>query len=104
MVVPWPGERSGSLPSSSAADRVYLETKELILSGDVPAGRLLSEGDIAQRMSSVAPGPGAFVRLQSEDLLELIPKRGAVVTPVPTSERWTCWRPAPLWRSPPSAG
>ncbi len=76
-----------ALPSSSAADRVYLETKELILSGDVPAGRLLSEGDIAQRMSvSRTPVREAFVRLQSEDLLELIPKRGAVVTPVPTSE------------------
>jgi len=79
--------RSSQFPEASAAERVYLETKELILSGDVPAGRLLSEGDIAQRMSvSRTPVREAFVRLQGEDLLELIPKRGAVVTPVPPTE------------------
>ncbi|GAB6899655.1 GntR family transcriptional regulator [Kineosporia succinea] len=71
----------------SAADRVYQETKELILSGDVPPGRLISEGDVAQRMSvSRTPVREAFVRLQGEDLLELIPKRGAVVTAVPVTE------------------
>lgn len=77
-----------SQPSeNSAAERVYRETKELILNGDVPAGRLISEGDIAQRMSvSRTPVREAFVRLQSEELLELIPKRGAVVTPVPAGE------------------
>lgn len=74
-------------PPPSAADRVYQETKELILTGDVPAGRLLSEGDIATRMSvSRTPVREAFVRLQGEGLLELIPKRGAVVTPVPAGE------------------
>jgi DNA-binding GntR family transcriptional regulator len=74
-------------PEFSAAERVYLETKERILSGDVPPGRLISEGDIAQRMSvSRTPVREAFVRLQGEDLLELIPKRGAVVTPVPVTE------------------
>ncbi|WP_123665304.1 GntR family transcriptional regulator [Actinocorallia herbida] len=71
----------------SAAERVYRETKELILSGRMPPGRLISEGDVAVRMDvSRTPVREAFVRLQSEDLLELIPKRGAVVTPVPLTE------------------
>ncbi|GAB2828501.1 GntR family transcriptional regulator [Actinocorallia aurea] len=71
----------------SAAERVYRETKELILSGAMPPGRLISEGDVATRMDvSRTPVREAFVRLQSEDLLELIPKRGAVVTPVPLTE------------------
>lgn len=71
----------------SAAQRVYLETKERILTGGVPAGRLLSEGDVAAQMSvSRTPVREAFVRLQGEGLLELIPKRGAVVVPVPAGE------------------
>ncbi len=73
--------------ADSAAERVYRETKELILSGAMPPGRLISEGDVATRMEvSRTPVREAFVRLQSEDLLELIPKRGAVVTPVPLTE------------------
>jgi DNA-binding GntR family transcriptional regulator len=70
-----------------AADRAYAATKELVLSGGLPGGHLLSEGDIAERLGmSRTPVREAFLRLQSEELLELIPKRGAVVVPVPVGE------------------
>ncbi|GAY09445.1 GntR family transcriptional regulator [Pseudonocardia sp. N23] len=70
-----------------AAERAYAATKELVLSGDLPGGHLLSEGDIAERLGmSRTPVREAFLRLQSEELLELIPKRGAVVVPVSVGE------------------
>jgi len=70
-----------------AADRAYAATKELVLSGDLPGGHLLSEGDIAERLGmSRTPVREAFLRLQAEELLQLIPKRGAVVVPVPAGE------------------
>lgn len=70
-----------------AAHRAYVATKDLILSGRIPAGSLLSEGEIAQRLAlSRTPVREAFLRLETEDLLRLIPKRGAVVVPVPPTE------------------
>ncbi|WP_214369871.1 GntR family transcriptional regulator [Pseudonocardia sp. H11422] len=70
-----------------AADRAYAVTKELVLTGELPGGHLFSEGDIAARLCiSRTPVREAFLRLQAEDLLRLIPKRGAVVVPVPPGE------------------
>jgi DNA-binding GntR family transcriptional regulator len=70
-----------------AADRAYELTKELLLTGELPGGHLLSEGDIAARLGvSRTPVREAFLRLQAEDLLRLIPKRGAIVVPVPPGE------------------
>ena len=70
-----------------AAERAYLATKELILTGKLTGGSLVSEGDIADSLSlSRTPVREAFLRLQSEQLLRLIPKRGAVVLPVPATE------------------
>jgi DNA-binding GntR family transcriptional regulator len=70
-----------------AADRAYTLTKELVLSGVLPGGHLFSEGDIAGRLGmSRTPVREAFLRLQAEELLQLIPKRGAVVVPVPPGE------------------
>lgn len=71
----------------TAAQRAYTATKDLILSGRIPAGALLSEGEIADRLDlSRTPVREAFLRLATEDLLRLIPKRGAVVVPVPATE------------------
>lgn len=76
-----------STPSRPAADRAYAATKELVLSGDLPGGHLLSEGEIAERLGmSRTPVREAFLRLQAEELLRLIPKRGAVVVPVSVGE------------------
>jgi DNA-binding GntR family transcriptional regulator len=73
--------------SQPAAERAYVLTKELVLTGELPGGHLLSEGEIAERLGvSRTPVREAFLRLQAEDLLTLIPKRGAVVVPVPPGE------------------
>jgi DNA-binding GntR family transcriptional regulator len=70
-----------------AAQRAYAATKDLILSGEIPAGVLLSEGEIADRLGlSRTPVREAFLRLANEELLRLIPKRGAIVVPVPPTE------------------
>ncbi len=75
------------MTNEPAAQRAYAATKELILSGRIPAGALLSEGKIAERLAlSRTPVREAFLRLESEELLRLIPKRGAVVVPVPPTE------------------
>jgi DNA-binding GntR family transcriptional regulator len=71
------------MPAEAAADRAYETTKELVLTGDLPGGHLFSEGEIASRLGiSRTPVREAFLRLQAEELLVLIPKRGAVVAPV----------------------
>jgi DNA-binding GntR family transcriptional regulator len=70
-----------------AAERAYMLTKSLILSGQLPGGTLISEGEIAERTElSRTPVREAFLRLQAEDLLRLFPKRGAVVVPVAPGE------------------
>jgi DNA-binding GntR family transcriptional regulator len=70
-----------------AAQRAYLTTKERILTGELPGGTLLSEVDIAEQLAvSRTPVHEAFLRLEGEELLRLIPRRGAVVIPVPPGE------------------
>jgi DNA-binding GntR family transcriptional regulator len=74
-------------PTLPAAQRAYEVTKELILTGGLQAGALLSEGEIAERLAvSRTPVREAFLRLEAEELLRLIPKRGAVVVPVAPTE------------------
>lgn len=70
-----------------AAQRAYAATKDHILSGRIAAGALISEGEIAAQLGvSRTPVREAFLRLEAEELLRLIPKRGAVVVPVPPTE------------------
>jgi DNA-binding GntR family transcriptional regulator len=70
-----------------AADRAYSLTKELVLTGELPGGHLFSEGEIAGRLGvSRTPVREAFLRLQAEGFLRLIPKRGVVVVPVSPGE------------------
>jgi DNA-binding GntR family transcriptional regulator len=72
---------------AAAGDRAYRHTKELILSGELAGGQLLSEGEIAGRLDiSRTPVREAFLRLEAEEFLQLIPKRGAIVVPVPPGE------------------
>ncbi|WP_132992382.1 GntR family transcriptional regulator [Gordonia zhaorongruii] len=71
----------------SAADRVYAEVKELILSSGLPGGELISEGEIAERCDvSRTPVREAFLRLSAEGWMRLYPKRGALIVPVAESE------------------
>ncbi|MCC5576362.1 GntR family transcriptional regulator [Microtetraspora sp. AC03309] len=78
------GAATAPLP---AADRAYDFTKELIVSGRLQGGTLISEGEIAEQVGvSRTPVREAFLRLQAEELLRLFPKRGAVVVPLAPGE------------------
>ncbi|NKS61484.1 FCD domain-containing protein [Rhodococcus hoagii] len=71
----------------SAAESAYREVKELILSGALPGGELISEGEIASRMgSSRTPVREAFLRLEAEGWMRLYPKRGALIVPIADGE------------------
>lgn len=71
----------------SAADTAYLTVKELIVSGELPGGELVSEGEIATRLEiSRTPVREAFLRLQVEGWMRLYPKRGALVVPIAVGE------------------
>jgi DNA-binding GntR family transcriptional regulator len=72
-----------SHPAPTAADDAYDYAKERILDGRFAGGELISEGDVAEPTGlSRTPVREAFLRLQSEGLLRLYPKRGALVVPV----------------------
>ncbi|AKS32136.1 GntR family transcriptional regulator [Mycolicibacterium goodii] len=75
------------MQTTSNSQRAYLATKDRILSGDIRGGQLLSEVEIAGELGlSRTPVHEAFLRLAAEELLELLPRRGAVVVPVPPQE------------------
>jgi DNA-binding GntR family transcriptional regulator len=70
-----------------AADVAYDFTKERILDGRFTGGEMISEGEIAAGVGlSRTPVREAFLRLESEGLLRLYPKRGALVVPVSAAE------------------
>ena len=71
-----------------AAALAYEAVKKLILDGEIAGGELISENALAQQLGmSRTPMRSAFQRLESEGWLTLYPKRGAVVTPVTTTEK-----------------
>src|SRR6201987_1150090 len=73
--------------NESAADRVYQWLRARILDGRFAGGRLLSEGEIADAVQvSRTPVREAFLQLAAEDMLELYPKRGALVVPGTAAE------------------
>jgi DNA-binding GntR family transcriptional regulator len=64
-----------------AAEKAYRAVLDSIVAGAVPAGTLLTEGVVAGQIEmSRTPVREAFLRLSTEGLLDLYPKRGAVVT------------------------
>jgi DNA-binding GntR family transcriptional regulator len=71
----------------SAAARAYEVAKERLLDGTYEPGVLLSENELARELGvSRTPVREAFLQLESEDLLELYPRRGALVKPIAPSE------------------
>jgi DNA-binding GntR family transcriptional regulator len=71
----------------SAATRAYDHLKPAILDGTHPGGTLLTEGDVAARLGvSRTPVREALLRLESEGLVRLYPKKGALVVPVSAQE------------------
>src|ERR1700761_6189314 len=64
-----------------AADKAYRVVLDAIAAGSAPAGTLLTEGQVAEAIGmSRTPVREAFLRLDTEGLLDLYPKRGAIVT------------------------
>ena len=73
--------------SASAATRAYEYVKQRLLDGRFAGGSLLSENEIARELGlSRTPVRQAFVALHGEELLDLYPRRGAVVRPISASE------------------
>jgi DNA-binding GntR family transcriptional regulator len=73
--------------AESASERAYRHVKDRVLTGKLPGGELISEGEIAEALGmSRTPVRGAFQQLESEGLLKLYPKRGALVVPVSSQE------------------
>src|SRR3954447_16078011 len=74
-------------PPPSAARRAYQHVKARLLDGSYRDGSLLSEGAVASELAiSRTPVREAFLQLEAEGLLELYPKRGALVVPVTAAE------------------
>ena len=70
-----------------AGERAYEDVKARIIGGELAGGDLISEGEVADRLGiSRTPVREAFLRLQSEGLMKLYPKRGAMITPIARSE------------------
>ncbi len=70
----------------TAADRAYVHVKQQLLDGSLADGTLLSEGAVADAVGiSRTPVREAFLALAAEGLLELYPKRGALVVPLTSS-------------------
>jgi DNA-binding GntR family transcriptional regulator len=79
--------RSEAAGQPSAAERAYRHTKERILSGELLGGSMVTEGDVSSALGiSRTPVREGFLRLQAEGLLQLHPKRGALVVPVSPGE------------------
>ncbi|WP_264030246.1 GntR family transcriptional regulator [Cellulosimicrobium sp. SH8] len=73
--------------SGSATEQAYRHVKSLVLDGSLPGGSMTSEGEIAEQLGvSRTPVREAFLRLETEGLLRLYPKRGALVVPVAPRE------------------
>lgn len=71
----------------SASEQAYLRVKEMILEGDLPAGDMITEGQVSEEVSvSRTPIREAFLRLEAEGWLKLFPKRGALVVPIQPHE------------------
>jgi DNA-binding GntR family transcriptional regulator len=71
----------------AAPDRAYAFAKTRILDGRFAGGALITEGNVAAAVGlSRTPVREAFSRLESEGLLRVYPKRGALVVPVSAYE------------------
>ena len=75
------------MTGNKAAERAYAYTKERILRGHLAGGDRLSEGQICGELAlSRTPVHEAFLRLESERLITLSSRQGAVVVPMSPGE------------------
>ncbi|MGP0049009.1 MAG: GntR family transcriptional regulator [Solirubrobacteraceae bacterium] len=76
-----------TVATGSAAARAYAHVKQRLLDGRYAGGSLLSENEIARRLGiSRTPVRQAFLQLEAEELLDLYPRRGALVRPISAAE------------------
>ncbi|WP_299036107.1 GntR family transcriptional regulator [uncultured Pseudokineococcus sp.] len=74
-------------PPAPASQRVYAHLKAGILDRTYPGGTLVTEGELAERTGvSRTPVREALLQLQAERLVQLFPKRGALVLAVSDTE------------------
>ena len=67
--------------AKTAVERVYGSVSADIVDGSLAGGTLVTEGEMAERFDvSRTPVREAFLLLESQGLLRLFPKKGAVVT------------------------
>ncbi|WP_328926671.1 GntR family transcriptional regulator [Streptomyces sp. NBC_00190] len=78
------------MPASApapAADRVYRHIKQSVLDRRYEGGTLLTEGEVAEAVGvSRTPVREALLRLETEGLIRLYPKKGALVLAVSAQE------------------
>lgn len=68
-------------------EEVYAQIKRDIITGELSQGGLLNEGGLAERFgTSKTPVREALTRLQQTSLVERIPHKGFLVTPVAVSD------------------
>jgi DNA-binding GntR family transcriptional regulator len=73
--------------TAPATERAYEHVKAAILAQEYAGGRMLTEGEIAEAVGvSRTPVREALLRLAAEGLVELYPKRGALVLAVSIEE------------------
>ncbi|MEU8431807.1 GntR family transcriptional regulator [Streptomyces sp. NPDC029216] len=78
---------SAATQAPTAADRVYRHVKQGVLDRRYEGGLLLTEGELAVAVGvSRTPVREALLRLETEGLLKLYPKKGALVLPVSAQE------------------
>lgn len=76
-----PMSTSSAPAAGKASTRAYDFAKWAILSGVYPAGAVLTEAELAHETGlSRTPVREAFLRLEVEGLVTLVPRRGAVVS------------------------
>ncbi len=76
-----PESRPFLIDRTSATDAAAREIREHILTGELPAGTLIHQGELAEKLGlSRTPLREALQRLQAEGLIRIDNHRGAVVT------------------------
>lgn len=67
----------------SASERAYAWTRSKVLDGSLAGGTMISENDVSKSLGiSRTPVREAFLRLSGEGVLQLFPKRGALIVPI----------------------
>ncbi|MFI8499223.1 GntR family transcriptional regulator [Streptomyces sp. NPDC085524] len=82
-----PAPATPAVAPATAAERVYQHVKQGVLDRRYEGGSLLTEGELAEAVGvSRTPVREALLRLETEGLLKLYPKKGALVLPVSAQE------------------